>query len=243
MPRERRLVVDGVSVTLETELGVRNILLWSECQAVLLWTDRAELVLGDRVSLVVRAADWHRGAGALQAIRRRAPQHLVVPMHADPEPEPDVYVLRGMPAMAAPILYALLLLGVVLGLTGLSIGLEEQQTGALVIGVPFLALALASVRALVRRFRVPRRWREAAVVRGHAGVRVDSSLAGATDRALRAAEPALFAAAGGLFVLLLVMQRGFWPWVLPLALAFAVRRERERRARRTALPPTCDDDE
>ena len=233
LPRERRLVIDGAALVLETELGVRNILRWSECQAVLLWSDRAEIVLDGGVSLVLRAEDWHRGVIAVQAIGRRAPSHLVVPMLGDPEPKAEAYVLQGMSALAAPILYALLLLGVVLTLMCWTTGLENDRPGLFLLGAPFAALAWASVTGLVRRFRVPRRWREAARVRGHGSVLFDTSVATASDRVLRGAELALFATAGGLFVLLVATDRpAVWPPLLVLGLAFAVQRERDRRSNR-----------
>lgn len=233
LPRERRLVVDGAALVVEVELGLRSTLRWSDCQAVLLWPGRAELVLDGEVSLVVRAEDWHRGAQAVQAIGRRAPDDLVVSMIGDPEPEVEAYVLQGMSALAAPILYALLLLGVVIGLLCWTGAVEDERPGLFLLGVPFAALAGASVLGLVRRFRVPRRWREAARVRGHGSVHVDSLLATASGRGLRSAEAALFAAAGGLLVLLVTTDRpAVWPPLVPLGLALAVQRERARRSHR-----------
>lgn len=81
--------------------------------------------------------------------------------------------------------------------------------------------------------------REAARVRGHGSVQLDASIATATatatapDRVLRGAEHALFAVAGGLFVLLVTTDHpAVWPPLLVLGLAFAVQRERDRRSHR-----------
>ena len=125
LPPERRLVVDSSGVTLEVSLGVRHVLPWTTCRAVLIWSDRAGLLVDDEVSIVIRAADWHRGTEALKAIKERAPEVALVPMPEDPEPEPVRYALRGLATVSSAVL---ILLSLSLALVAtIGIGIGEQN--------------------------------------------------------------------------------------------------------------------
>ena len=233
LPPERRLVVDASGVTLETSLGVRHVLPWTACRAVLIWSDRAELLLDDQVSIVIRAADWHRGKEALDAIRERAPDVAFVPMPDDPEPEPLRYMLRGLATVSSAVLILLSLSLALVATIGIGIGEQNHRTSAVVVGVAFAVAAIAALRALTIRLQVPGRWRDAAAVRGRSAVLLDSRIATASDRALALAEPVLYALAGLLMGLVMTVHNfNRLPVVLVGGVGLAVRRERTRRARR-----------
>ena len=236
LPPERRLVVDSSGVTLETSLGVRHVLPWTACRAVLIWPDRAELLLDDEVSIVIRAADWHRGTEALKAIRERAPEVAFVPMPEDPEPEPVRYALRGLATVSSAVLILLSLSLALVATIGIGIGEQDHRTSAVVVGVAFAVAAIGVLRALAIRLQVPSRWRDAAAVRGRSAVLMDARIATASDRALALAEPALYALAGLLIGLVLTVHNfNPLPVVLVSGVGLAVRRERARRARRITV--------
>lgn len=132
---------------MEWQTGVQSTVRWGRCEAVLAWPDRIELVLGDQTSLVVRASERHRGSQALDAIRARAPRSLLVPMPHDPEPQPEVYVLRGLATSPGSALWALLLLATVVAAMGMGIGVSEGRTSAVLVGAVF-ALGGAFVSGL-----------------------------------------------------------------------------------------------
>jgi hypothetical protein len=232
LPRERRLTVDSSGVTLETSLGVRHLLAWADCEVVMLWRDRAEIALQNEVSVVVRARDWHRGDEALRAIEVRAPASVLVPMLDDPEPEPNLYVLRGLATSSSVVLVVLLLSLLIVALTGLSIGIEEDRVPALILGLIFGLGTVGTAKSLATRLRVPRRWRDAAVVRGRMSVEVDSRIARSSDKTLAVAEPVLYGLAGVTLGVLAAERRiSLLPPLLILGVALAVRRERNRRNR------------
>jgi hypothetical protein len=234
LPRERRLLIDGTGVTLEAGLGVRHTFPWSSCEAALVWPDRAELLLNDEVSVLVRARDWHRGSVALDAIRRRAPQSVVVPMPDDPEPEPSRYVLTGLARSSTTVLA---LLAASLGLVaaiGLGIGEQDRRGSAIAVGVVFAIATLGVLHSLLVRLHVPRRWRDAAGIRGQTSVAVDARIAASSLRALAVAEPSLYALAGLLLGLALTLHDfNALPAVLVAGVGLAVRRERLRRQQRS----------
>lgn len=131
------------------------------------------------------------------------------------------------------VLAVLLGATLIMTLTGLSIGLQNDQPAAVVIGLLFGLASVGTVRSLAVRLQVPRRWRDAAVVRGRASVAIDAQVARATDRALTVAEPALYVCAGAAIGVLAAAHRpSLLPSVLLVGLALAVRRERARRRRR-----------
>jgi hypothetical protein len=232
LPRERRLIVDSSGVTLETSLGVRHVLAWGDCKAVMTWGDRTEILLQSDVSVVIRRRDWHRGAEALRAIKDRAPASVLVPMLDDPEPEPNLYVLRGLAKSSSVVLIVLLLSLAIVSVMGLAIGMQEDRVPALVIGLIFGVAAVGTTRSLATRLRVPRRWRDAAAVRGRMSVEVDSRVARASDKALEVAEPVLYGLAGVTIGILAATRRpSLLPPLLILGVALAVRRERKRRRR------------
>jgi hypothetical protein len=235
LPRERRLLVDGTGVTLEAGLGVRHTFPWSACEAVLLWPDRAELLLNDEVSILVRAGDWHRGSVALEAIRGRAPQSVVVPMPDDPEPEPSRYVLTGLAASSTAVLVLLAASLSLVAAIGLGIGEQDRRGSAIAVGVVFAVATLAVLRSLVVRLHVPSRWRDSAAVRGRTSVAVDSRIAASSNRALAVAEPFLYALAGLLLGLALTLHDfNALPAVLVAGVGLTVRRERTRRQQRSS---------
>ena len=233
LPRERRLLVDAAGVFLEAGLGVRHAFPWHACEAVLVWPDRAELILNDEVSVVVRSADWHQGRAAIESIRQRAPEQVLVVMPDDPEPAAPAYVLRGLAASSGVVLVILALSLALVAAIGIGVGEQDHRGSALILGVIFGAAALGVTRSLLIRLHVPRRWRASAAVRGRTSVAVDARIATASDRALAVAEPALYALAG-LIVGLALTLRNFnpLPAVFLAGLGFAVRRERARRSRR-----------
>lgn len=237
LPAERRLVVDASGVVLETGWGVRHNVSWDRCTALLLWADRAELVLDDELSIVIRAGDWHRGAEALRALAARAPRGLAVPMPADRESEPVRYVLRGLATSSAVVLWTLV---GSLGIAAAALfGAATADRGlAVALGGAFLLAALAPLRALQVRCRVPRRWRSAAAVRGRSSVALDAGIAGASDHALHVATVVLYALAVVVLLGLLALGRpALWPSVLLSGLALAVQRERQRREQRGRQQP------
>lgn len=237
LPRERRLIIDGSGVAFETGVGVRHAIPWSECRAVLTWSDRAELVLNDEVSVVVRVSDWHQGSDALRAIRDRAPAGVLVELPDDPEPQPVQYSLRGLATSSAVVLILLAASLALVAALGLGIGEQDHRAPALIIGVLFAAATLGVLHALVSRMNVPRRFRAAAATRGRTSVAVDTKIAAASDQVLAVAEPALYATAGlSLGVLLAFHEYNLLPAIVLIGLAFAVRRERARRARRRSEP-------
>ncbi len=236
LPRERRLFLDGAGVIIETTLGVRHVLPWADCRAVMVWSDRAEILLNDEVSVVIRAADWHRGYQALEAIRARAPLASLVLLPDNPEPEPDRYVLRGLATSSSAVLILLALSLALVAAIGIGVGLQNHTIPGQAIGVAFAISALYVLNALVVRLNVPRRWRGQAAVRGRTSVAIDSGVARASDRALAVAEPCLYGL-GGLTLGVLAVT-GVHNFILPILLvgiALAVRRERERRRRRNAV--------
>lgn len=235
LPQERRLIVDSTGLILETGFGVRHTIAWTACRGVLVWPDRAELLVEDALSIVVRAAEWHRGTEAIHAIGDRAPAAITVVMPDDPEPEPDRYVLRGLAASSGVVLVLLAASLALVALMGIGLGIQEQRTSALVVGTLFAIAAAGVLRSLQIRLRVPVRWRSSAAVRGRTSVAIDSAIARASDRALAVAEPTLFVAAG-LLASVGVVALGSYnllPAILVLGVALAVRRERRRRTRHT----------
>jgi hypothetical protein len=234
LPPERRLLIDGAGVTLETGLGVRHVLPWGGCDGVLVWSDRAELLLNNEVSVVVRASDWHHGREALAAIQRRAPMGLLVPMPEYPEPEPVRYTLRGLATVSSVVLVLLVLSLALVAAVGIGIGAQDQRASAMVVGLALAASTLGVVRSFLIRLHVPRRWRDAAAVRGRTAVALESGIARAPNHFLSLAEPSLYAL-GGLWLGLVITVHGLnpLPAVLLLGLGFAVRRERLRRSQRT----------
>ncbi len=196
LPQERRLVVDSTGVTLETGFGVRHVIAWTACRAVLVWRDRAELLVDDEVSILVRASEWHRGAEAVHAISERAPAAVAVPMPDDPEPEPDRYMLRGLAGSSGAVLVLLAASLALLAVLGIGIGVQDSRASGWIIGTLFAVATAGVLRSLQIRLRVPARWRTSAAVRGRTAVAIDSKIAGSSDRTLAIAEPALFAAAG-----------------------------------------------
>ncbi|WP_285595704.1 hypothetical protein [Kineosporia sp. NBRC 101731] len=190
-PRDLRLLVDSSGLTLEMGLGMRQNFVWSDCEAVMVWPDRAELVLGEGASLLVRAADWHHGDRALRSITERVPTDVLVPMMADDEPQPEVYRLPGLAASPGVVLIVLALAAGAIGLMGLVIGATEKHVSALAVGTVFLVGAVPPSHAFVQRMRVPRRWRERAAVSGPVSVRVNSVMARATPGLLWTALVAL----------------------------------------------------
>lgn len=199
LPRERRLLIDGSGVVLETALGIRHSFPWAECDAVLRWSERIEIVLNSEVSIVVRQTDWHHGAQALRAIAERAPRALLISMPDEPESEPSGYELRGL-ATSSSIVLGVLILGLagVAGL-GFSIGWSDHRWQAFALGGLFAAPIVGVVRAIRRRLRVPSRWRAAAVVRGRTSVRLDSGIA-------RSSRPVLWVALVGLILAAVVVS-------------------------------------
>jgi hypothetical protein len=234
LPQERRLVVDTTGLVLETGFGVRHMIAWTACRAVLVWRDRVELLVEDEVSIVVRATEWHRGARAVQAISERAPAAITVAMPDDPEPVPARYVLRGLATSSGAVLVLLAASLALVAVMGIGIGIQDRRAPALVLGALFAVAAGGVLRSLVIRLRVPARWRASAAVRGRTPVAIDSKIARSSDPALAVAEPALFAAAGlvGGVIVLVVGSYNLLPAVLILGVAFAVRRERRRRVGR-----------
>lgn len=236
LPRERRLVVDGTAVTIETRLGVRHILLWAACRAVMVWSDRAEILLDDEVSVVIRAADWHLGTQALDAIRTRAPVAILILLPDDPEPEPARYILQGLATVSSAVLILLALSLALVAAIGIGVGAQDHNLPGTLIGIGFAVAALGVLRGLVLRLNVPRRWREQAAVSGRTAVALDSRLARTSDRALAMVEPGLYGLAG-LAIGFFAATRTFNPLapMLVVGLALAVRRERARRTRRSAV--------
>jgi hypothetical protein len=237
LPAERRLVVDASGLTLETMMGLRNQISWSHCSAVLVWSDRVEIVLDSEISVVVRASDWHQGVEAVRAIKDRVPSALLVPMLDDPEPEPARYVLRGLQSCSSAILVTLLMSALLCTVIGLSIGIEEGRTFATVFGLVSGLGCAATIRALKVRLRVPRQWRDAAAVRGRTSVAIDSGVARASDKTLEVAEFGLYLAAGiALGWMAAAQHPSLLPPILILGVALAVRRERKRRLLRDNSP-------
>lgn len=236
LPQERRLVVDTTGLVLETGFGVRHMIAWIACRAVLVWRDRAELLVDDEVSIVIRASEWHRGVDALRAINERAPAAITVAMPADPEPEPERYMLRGLAASSGAVLVLLAASLALVAVMGIGIGIQDKHAPALVIGGLFAVAAAGVLRSLRIRLRVPSRWRVSAAVRGRTAVAIDSKIARSSDRALAIAEPALFVTAGlvASVIVIAVGSYNLLPAMLILGVALAVRRERRRRTQRSA---------
>ncbi len=236
LPPERRLLINGAGVTLESGLGVRHLLPWSGCDGVLVWSDRAELLLNSEVSVVIRASDWHRGRDVLTAIHQRAPAALLVPMPDNPQPEPIRYALRGLATTSSAVLILLALALALVAAIGIGIGAQDHRTSAMVLGLAFAASTLGVVRSLLIRLHVPRRWRDAAAIRGRTGVALEAGIARATDRFLALAEPFLYML-GGLWIGLVITVHGLNPLpAIPIfGMGSAVRRERLRRHQRSTL--------
>ena len=186
LPGERRLLIEGSGVVLVLDHGVRHRFLWSDCEAVLCWPDRIELALNPEVSLVVRAADWHHGAQAMQAIIERVPSDLRTFLMDNPEPEPAGYELHGLATSSSIVLGLLALVLVAIAVLAGSIGRSEHSWPAYAIGALFAAAVIPLVQAIRRRLRVPSRWRAAAATRSRSSVNLDSRIA-------RASRPGLWA--------------------------------------------------
>jgi hypothetical protein len=237
MPRGRRLVINTDGVTLENGIGVRHTLPWLACRAVMLWPDRAELILDDEISLVIRASEWHHGSEALRALQDRAPAGVLLLMPEDPEPQPTRYTLQGLAASSSAVLVCLFLSLTLVAAIGIGIGEQDRRASALVVGMCFAIAAFGTLRSLVIRLNVPRRWRLAAAVRGRTAVAVDSYVAGASDRRLAIAEPSLYVLAGLTAGVLAAMHEfNLLPSMLLLGLALAVSVERARRHARHQQP-------
>jgi hypothetical protein len=194
LPAERRLLIESSGVVLMLDHGVRHRFWWTDCEAILCWPDRIELVLNSEVSLLVREADWHRGAEAIRAIVARAPADLKMFLPDTPEPEPTEYRLHGLATSSSVVLGLLALVLAAIAILAVSIGWSEHSWPAYLVGGLFAASVVPMVRAIHRRLQVPSRWRAVAATRGRSGVHLDSRIA-------RASRPTLWAALTGTIVI------------------------------------------
>lgn len=234
LPSERRLIVDGSGVTVEAALGIRRSFPWSDCEAVLCWPDRAEIVFNPEVSLMVRATDWHLGQQAVRSIQALAPPLLVVMMQEDPEPSPELYVLRGLARSSGTVLIIFTLAAALVALLGVSIAFSDHRWQSGAVSIPFAWAAATAGTALHRRLRVPARWREAAALRGRTSVRMDSQIARSSDLTLRLA--LIVTCLITLAAVAVPAARGHAPWipvaVISALIATAIMGELRRRGHR-----------
>ncbi len=218
---------------------VRQAIGWADCEAVLRFPDRVELVLNAEISVVVRADDWFRGDEALALVERVVPTPLLVVVEGEPEPDPTPYLLRG----AATSSSVALLLGAfacaVIAHLGISIGFQEHRPVAVLIGVAFAAPVAHLLQATRERLAVPRKWRASAAAAGKRFVRLDDTLTRMPDVALRFATV-------GLPAIGVLAAFGWWWWigtiawpfvVIAVILGVAAQIERERRERRRPAHP------
>lgn len=238
-PRHWRLAIDPAALVLEDGFGAQVRVPWTDCDAVLRFPDRCELVLNGSASLVVRADDWFRGAKALALIDRivPAPLRVVIPTWSEPDPTP--YRLSGLATWSSVVL----LLGaagcVFIASVGLCLGVLDRRASAVVVGLGFLLPVPPLLLATRRRLAVPPRWREAASTAGRARVSLDHGLARSPSWMVKAAVVGLPLAGGA-------VSLAWWLWVraiptpfvvcgaaLGFAASFELRRRRRRQAGRT----------
>jgi hypothetical protein len=158
-------------------------------------------------------------------------------MPTDPEPQPEMYVLRGLATSPGSVLWTLLLLTSVVTTMGLSIGLSEGRTSAVLVGAAFGLGGVFVVRAMVTRFRVPARWRIAATARGRMDVRLESTAATASGPWLAVAAIVTVLVTAVLEALWIIEWRTPNGWLLGFALVILsviAREHQRRRARRSS---------
>lgn len=175
-PRHHRLVVDGTGVVFEVGVGVRHRLGWAECDAVLRFQDRIELIVDGATSVVVRAQDWYDGSGVLSLADRVVPPTLLITLDGDPEPDPTPYVLAGVAAVPAPVVAGAAGLATTAATASLVGGLVQRSAPLLLAAVALAWAVLPLVQGLRRRIAVPSRWRASAAVSGPRRVRLDHLL-------------------------------------------------------------------
>lgn len=96
-------MIDPVDILIEGGVGVQHRFAWSECDAVLRFPDRLELVIGD-ASVVIRASDWYRGTEALELADHLVPSELRVEVAGEPEPPLIPYRLNGLARHSSAVL-------------------------------------------------------------------------------------------------------------------------------------------
>lgn len=232
LPRNRRLLVDWWGVAVELGIGVQHRLAWADCEAVVRFPDRIELVLTPETSLVVRAGDWYQGDEAVELAYRLAPPALRVHLPGEPEPEVVPYLLTGLSRHTAPLLGTALVACLLIAVMALVAASVNHRWQAVALGTVFLLAALPLLRAIRVRLAVPRRWRQiAAANTSRAGVLLDGRLVRSSVPLLRVIAVAALVLAVALSVLWW-QQTGvvLWPvLVLGAAVAGCARHELQRR--------------
>lgn len=177
-PRDLRLLLDPSGIAYEDGTGLRRTFAWADCEAVLLFGDRAELVMDAQTSVVLRSADWYQGDDLLRAVRRVVPLSQLLDFGRSPEPaDPTPYRLSGLATWSSAVLLTGAVSCLLLALMGISIGVSDGRGSAVALGLAFALPMPFLLIAMARRLAVPREWRARAAVAGATRVRVDATLA------------------------------------------------------------------
>ena len=214
MPQNRRLIVGPTDVVLEVGIGVQHRFAWADCDAVLRFPDRLELVFGQS-SLLVRASDWFRGDEALQLADRLMPSSLRIEVAGEPEPDPVPYQLYGLARNSSVVLGVGALSCAAVAAMGIGLGLSNRRSVAVLIGLLFCVPVRSLVDAIRRRRAVPQRWRRAAAQASRARINRNAVLAGASDGALWAAR--VYLPLGGV-----ALAFGWWTWTGTVPIVFVL---------------------
>lgn len=204
LPRSRRLIIGPVDVLIEVGVGVQHRFPWSECDAVLRFPDRLELVMGD-TSVVIRASDWYQGTDALELADRLVPAELLVEVSGDPEPPLTPYRLDGLARHSSVVLATAAGACIAVSLMALTLSASDRRQVGVIIAALFLLPVKPLISAVRRRRSVPARWRQAAIQAPASRVRWDATLARTSSRNLVIARTALPVATA-------VGTVGWWAW-------------------------------
>lgn len=205
LPRTRRLIIGPMDVVLEVGIGVQHRFTWADCDAVLRFPDRLELVFGQS-SLVIRASDWFHGSEALQLADQLMPSSLRVEVPTgEAEPDPVPYKLYGLARSSSVVLGVTAFSCAAVAAMAIGLGVSNRRSVAVLIGLLFCIPIRSLVEAIRRRRAVPQRWRIAAAQASRHQVNRDALLAAASDGALWAARVGL--PLGGV-----VLAFGWWTW-------------------------------
>lgn len=205
MPRNRRLLIEAAGVVLEVDVGVQHRIAWADCEAVLRFPDRLELVFDPANSLVIRASDWFHGEDVLTLADGLVPPTLLVEIDGVAEDDPTPYVLTGLARHSAVVVATALLSCSIMAALAIGIGMSQRRGAAVLIGLAFCIPVVPLMRGIRRRLSVPRRWRGSAVQGSPVRVRFDARLSVTSERGLRTIRILLP-------VLGVLASFGWWMW-------------------------------
>jgi hypothetical protein len=208
------LIIDAHGVVLEAGVGVQHRFAWSDCDAVLRFPDRMELMFAE-FSVVIRASEWFGGDQALAFADHLMPPALGIQVAGDREPDIVPFRLDGLARHTIPVLVVAALSSTAVAACAFTLSAPGRRWVGVLFGLLFLLPIQPLIAAIRRRMAVPSRWRQAAVQTSGSRVRFDSVLARASNRNLSIAR-ALLPPAG------VLAATAWWMWTGTVSVAFVL---------------------